>query len=170
LGFAIGAARCGPTRFSPAIIASGQSPRTPWQKVPPVNGGTSSCDARPRRLASCRGGAIKERRRVDACRSTVMQTASTERQQNGACPMLHSFCARCCIPGCYSCRNPANEDFSYIYLKIARGGQQLRYTTPNNSSGNRAAERLQDAHLLPLTSFRLAPLAAAARVPSLQTR
>lgn len=38
-------------------------------------------------------GAVTERRRGDACRSTVMQTASKECQQNGACPMLLSFCA-----------------------------------------------------------------------------
>ena len=78
-------------------FASGQSPRTPWQKVPPVNGGTSSCDARPRRVVMSRCGAIQEQRRGDACRSTVMQTASKESKQNGACPMLHSFNLLNCI-------------------------------------------------------------------------
>lgn len=84
--------------YVPASTASGQSPRTPRQRVPPVIGGTSSCDARPRRSASRLRGAIQERRRGDACRSTVMQTASNESKQNGACPMLHSFCACQCRP------------------------------------------------------------------------
>jgi hypothetical protein len=42
-------------------------------------------------VVTSRCGAIQEQRRGDACRSTVMQTASTESKQNGACPMLHSF-------------------------------------------------------------------------------
>ena len=98
----------GLTTFGPAFIASGQSPRTPGQRVPPVNGGTSPCGARPRRAAQAAAEPFKS----DAGETLVAaQLCKRPRQRANRTGL-----ARCFLPFMHS--TPASSSTS-VHRSVA---------------------------------------------------